>query len=600
MPHRSPLDTPTPAGRAAAARRRAGPPVGLASLLVVATLALGLASGARADDAAAVDGPSTARQSGTDDPAVAPPLPAPPPVDPFSGEAAGTVVPLVDRPGSPWASFAQNPSINPLRPPVLDPGQAGNIDRDIRSRLGGLDDASPDPVLDPGQIGNLDIRLEEARQRLEKLEGKSEQLPLIRLSGFLQVDNGLFSEPAETRAYYGDIQDGVGFRRARLSAVGKLTEFTNYSIEFDFAQIGRPSFFDVWGEQEQIPILGTVRIGQFRQPGTMDAWTSVRHLEFLERSAAFQATDPFRRVGIMAYAMSEDERTSWAYSVYATGLTFWDGTQNVYQTFGDNRAGTQIGDDGGVGFASRVTHLLDHDDLADGRYLTHVGTGFIYGQTGGSGSTGQGAKTYRSFIFPEFFVGDPAGLGLTAAGTPRVVDSGRVLADNFWMTHLELARNAGPAHFQTEVMLEAFNQFGGPPTFVPAAYFQCGYFLTGESCLYLKQAGVLDYNVVPHTTFFGTGRRGRVAGWGAWEVAFRWTYVDLSCVNVAPANQLSNSDGPPPAPGYGTYNAPTVALNWWWNRFTRVQFNWIHAMPDVRGHGPLPFDIYGTRFQIEF
>jgi phosphate-selective porin OprO/OprP len=518
-----------------------------------------------------------------------------------AGMIPDTVVPLIEREGGPWERFAQNPSANPLRRPNLDPAQAGNIDQDAGRRF---DEAGGDgrrtPVLDPGQIGNLDIRLQEARSRLERLEGKTEQLPLIRLSGFFQVDDGLFSEPAATRAYYGDIRDGVGFRRARLSAVGKLTEFTNYSIEFDFAQIGRPSFFDVWGEQEQIPFFGTLRIGQFRQPGTMDAWTSIRHLEFLERSAAFQATDPFRRVGIMAYSMSEDERTSWAYSVYATGLTFFDGTDTVYQTFGDNRAGTQIGDDGGVGFASRITHLLEYDDLTDGRYLTHVGTGFLYGQTGGSGKTGVGAKTYRSFVFPEFFVGDPVGLGLTAAGTPRVVDSGRVLADGFWMTHLEFARNAGPAHFQTEVMLEGFNQFGGPTTLLPAAYFQCGYFLTGESILYLKQPGVLDYNVVPYTTFFGTGRRGRVAGWGAWEVAFRWTYVDLSCTNVDPVNQLSDSAGPPPAPGYGTYNAPTVALNWWWNRFTRVQFNWIHAMPDVRGHGVLPFDIFGTRFQIEF
>jgi phosphate-selective porin OprO/OprP len=536
-----------------------------------------------------------------------PPVPDGPAIDAAvvralaEAEIPSTVVPLIERDDGPWERFAQNPSANPLRRPNLDPAQAGNIDRGAgRIFEGGGDDGPRTPVLDPGQIGNLDIRLEEARSRLEKLEGKTEQLPLIRLSGFFQVDDGLFSQPPASQAYYGDIQDGVGFRRARLSAVGKLTEFTNFSIEFDFAQIGRPSFFDVWGEQEQIPILGTVRIGQFRQPGTMDAWTSVRHLEFLERSAAFQATDPFRRVGIMAYSMSEDERTSWAYSVYATGLTFWDGTQNVYQTFGDNRAGAEIGDRGGVGFASRITHLLDYDDLTDGRYLTHVGTGFVYGQVGGTGATGASASTYRSLIFPEFFVGDPAGQGLTAAGTPRVLDSGRILTDNFWMTHVELARNAGPAHFQTEVMLEGFNQFGGPTTFVPAAYFQCGYFLTGESVLYLKQPGVLDYNVVPYTTFFGTGRRGRVAGMGAWEVAFRWTYVDLSCTNINPVNQLSNSPGPPPAPGYGTYNAPTLALNWWWNRFTRVQFNWIHAMPDVRGQGPLPFDIFGTRFQIEF
>ena len=79
-----------------------------------------------------------------------------------------------------------------------------------------------------------------------------------------------------------------------------------------------------------------------------------------------------------------------------------------------------------------------------------------------------------------------------------------------------------------------------------------------------------------------------------------WTRCTRSASTPPPSPARACPTGPPPAPGYGVYNAPTLALNWWWNRFTRVQFNWIHAMPDVRGQGPLPFDIYGTRFQIEF
>ena len=241
--------------------------------------------------------------------------------------------------------LARQESSGTLPAPLLDPDQIGNLGRRLQSspqESAGLPRGGP--ILDPNQVGNLDLRLNEARSRLEALEGREEPLPLIRLSGFMQLDDGLFSQTAASKGRIGDIQDGVGFRRTRLMAIGKLTEFTGYSIEFDFATIGRPSFMDVWGEQSELPFLGTLRIGQFRQPCTMDSWTSVRHLEFLERSAPFQATDPFRRVGIMAYAMSEDERTSWAYSVYATGLTFWTGTDTVYSTLGDNRSGTQIGD----------------------------------------------------------------------------------------------------------------------------------------------------------------------------------------------------------------------------------------------------------------
>lgn len=500
----------------------------------------------------------------------------------------------------PGERLAQRTGSPGLPAPVLDPEQPGNLDQRLPVTSSGDAASRPGTVLDPNQAGNIDLRLEQAQKRLAELEGKADTLPAVKMSGFLQLDDGLIDQTVISRQRIGDALDGVSFRRARLAAIGKLTEFTNFSIEMDFATAGRPSFMDVWGEQEQIPFFGTIRIGQFRQPGTMDGWTSIRHLEFLERNAVFQAFDPFRRVGIMAYSMSEDERTSWAYSLYATGLTFWNGAETVYSSIGDNRNGAQIGDNGGAAFASRLTHLLYYDDLAEGRYLLHVGGGFHYAATGGSGSSGAFAKTYRSAFFPEFFVGDQTGIGLTGAGTPLVMDSGRILADGFSLTHLEFAGNAGQLHFQSEVMLEGVNQFGGPTIYQPGAYVQCGWMLTGESIGYLKQAGVLDYNVVPYTPFFGTGRKGRIGGWGAWEVAFRWSYVDLSGTAVNPANQISNVVGPPPSPNAGVYNASTVGVNWWWNRFTRVQFNWIRPMPNYIGYGSAPFDIFATRFQVEF
>lgn len=510
-------------------------------------------------------------------------------------------LPPVDNQVAP-ASYQDGGSfVTALQPgsPVLDPNQAGNL----RNRIDPNDsavtgDGGGSPVLDPNQIGNLGTRLGAVEQQLQS-SGKP-SLPLIRLSGFMQLDQAFFSQSTPSFERLGNIENGVGFRRTRLQAIGKLTEHTGLSIEMDFATIGRPSFMDVWGEQSELPFFGTIRIGQFRQPGTMDAWTSIRHLEFLERSLPFQSQDPFRRVGIMAYALSEDELTQWAYSVYATGLTFFNGTETVYSTLGDTRAGTQIGDSGGVSFSGRVTHLLYYDEPSDGRYLVHIGGGYNYSGIGGAGTTGPFAKTYNARPVPEFFVGDPAGGGLTIAGDPVVVDSGRIVANSFNFWHTELAANWGAAHFQSEFMATTVNQRGGPAIFYPGAYFQCGYFLTGESCLYLKQAGVLDYNVVPYADFFGLGRNRGFGGWGAWEVAFRWSWQDLSGVNINPANQLSNSAGPPPAPNPGVVNQTTLAINWWWNKFTRLQFNWIHSMPNYRGFGNAPFDIYAARFQVEF
>lgn len=142
-----------------------------------------------------------------------------PPSLPLLPEDAEPVIRGIERP---WAQIAMQPVAEQLPSPNLDPSQAGNIRRGAGGRFLADPGAGSSPVLDPNQPGNLDARLEATRERLEELEGRAEPLPLIRLSGFFQVDDGLFSQSAASQGYYGDIQDGVGFRRARLQAIGKI------------------------------------------------------------------------------------------------------------------------------------------------------------------------------------------------------------------------------------------------------------------------------------------------------------------------------------------------------------------------------------------
>jgi phosphate-selective porin OprO/OprP len=454
------------------------------------------------------------------------------------------------------------------------------------------------PAPEAAGVGDVDTEARiNALEKAAEAAGRT-KYPLVRLSGFTQVDDGLFSQNAASRAVLGNVKDGIGFRRARLQALGSLTELTRFSVEFDFAIVGRPSFLDVWGEQSELPFFGTVRIGHFRQPTTMDALTSIRHLDFLERNAAFQGMDPFRRTGIMAYRVSDDEMSTLAYSAYATGFTFWNGVGTTYQTLGDSRFATEIGDHGGVSTAIRATHLLYYDEPSDGRYLLHVGGGYNFSVVGGQGTTGTDAKTYESRSIPEFFVGDPTSTGLTAGGTPFVIDSGRVLARNFHFFHTELAGNWGPAHFQTEFLGTELNQIGGPTIFYYGAYLQGGYFLTGENAGYNKQTGVLDYNCKPYSNFFGTGREHGMCGWGAWEVAARWTYLNIAATPTTVVNPTPATT--PPIPNAGVLNESTLALNWFWNPYTRVQFNWIHSMMQYNSFGFRALDTFGSRFQIEF
>ena len=466
-----------------------------------------------------------------------------------------------------------------------------------------------DPSAEDGFAGGAE-NLAAMQNRIAALEarGAIEKYPIIRLSGFFQFDTGYFSQDANNLATLGDIQNGSSFRRARLQGLGYLTEFTRYSVEMDFgnAGAGRPSFQDVWGEQANLPFVGNRRAGQYRQPITMDSWTNIRHLEFLERSAPFQAFDPFRRVGGMIWRNSDNEMSLFAASVYGTGVTFWNGASTTYNTLGvDDRFGTQIGDNGGVSLATRATHLLYYDPLTENRHLVHIGGGYNFSEIGGGGTTGPFARTYEARAIPEFFVGDSAAGGLTAGGTPFVVDTGRFLATSYNLYHLELAANWGSAHFQSEYIATSVNQMGGPAVFYDGAYAQAGYFLTGEACGYNKQMGALDYNVKPFSEFFGI--KSGICGWGAWELAGRWSFLDLSARNINTANYIIGPPGSPasnattpPSSNPGVLNETTVALNWWWNMYTRVQFNWIHGMLNNNIRGQSQFDIYAVRFQTEF
>ncbi|TWU47596.1 Phosphate-selective porin O and P [Rubripirellula tenax] len=181
--------------------------------------------------------------------------------------------------------------------------------------------------------------------------------PDFKITGFFQLDTAYFDQSDASVATLGDIQDGTGFRRARIAAVDNLTERASYQMEFDFAQ-AQARFVDVWGQIKDTPV-GNVRIGRFRQPFGMSELTSIRELPFLERPTVF-ALAPFRQTGIMLFDTAVDEQMTWAVSGFRT---LSDNFGNVY------------GDNGGYGTAERITALLI--DRGDCRVL-HVGLDHSY------------------------------------------------------------------------------------------------------------------------------------------------------------------------------------------------------------------------------
>ncbi len=97
-----------------------------------------------------------------------------------------------------------------------------------------------------------------------------------------------------------------------------------------------------------------------------------------------------------------------------------------------------------------------------------------------------------------------------------------------------------------------------------------------QSPAYNRKNGVLG-RVVPCNNF---GRDGI----GAWEIAARWSMLDLN------SNDIRG----------GRMNTTTLGTNWYLNKYTKFQFNYIHAFLNSPANGDNEADVFAMRAQIDF
>jgi phosphate-selective porin OprO/OprP len=379
--------------------------------------------------------------------------------------------------------------------------------------------------------------------------------PDVRLSGVFQLDWLNFNQDDANKAVVGDLENGTDFRRARLQALGKLHENVNFSLEFDFGTIGRPSFMDVWLELDDFADVARIRVGHFREPVGLDAMTSVRSLTFLERALPM-ALVPFRRTGVMAHGHDQDQTTSWAIGGFRTNADPFGG---------------DVGDNSGYSLASRLTHLVWYDERSDGRGYMHVGGAFSWEDPDD--------RQARFFAQPEVFEID-----VNAPAIPSFVDTGFIPATQYHVAGAESIINVGSFCVQGELLFASVDQIGAPALYFPGYYVQAGYMLTGEHRPYDRNVASAG-RIRPLENFFAirTCQRDFAYGTGAWEVATRLSGLDLSNETIRGGNLTDW----------------TVGLNWYWNPRTKLQFNYIHAWLN-RDTGNSEADIIAVRAQADF
>ncbi len=124
-------------------------------------------------------------------------------------------------------------------------------------------------------------------------------------------------------------------------------------------------------------------------------------------------------------------------------------------------------------------------------------------------------------------------------------------------------------------------------------YVELSYFLTGENRYYDRRYGRLGSYYIdrPNTPFWLTrGEDGRLTmGRGAWEVAARYSYLNLN-------------DGPVQG---GVLNGVEAGVNWYLNNNVKVQFEYMYNEREdkssaVNGNTPGSIQAIGTRVQWQF
>lgn len=405
----------------------------------------------------------------------------------------------------------------------------------------------------------------------------------FHVGGRFHLDAGHFDETDTFPTF----DDAAGFRRARLRADGTMWEIFDWVVEFDFANSSgtadRATFTDVYLDVTQLPWVGNVRVGRFKEPiGFEELISSARALNIIERSLAHQAFVPSRNIGIMMHRTLGDQQRG----ALMAGIFRDDTGESIDPARGNGGFGQGEAE---YALDARATYLPWYEH--DGRCLVHVGASYSRRNF----NTNTDAVTNR----PRYRANAEARLG-----TPFLLDTGAIAnVESVDLWGGEFVAQRGPVYVQSDIYLNQVNREapGGGPTSNPlfwGGYVQAGYFLTGEHRPYNKKAATFD-RVRPNGNFFLVRNEdgGLSRGFGAWEVLARYSYLDLHSAGFTnDPSDATRAGGPGVAQGY------TLGVNWYLNPNMKWMFNYVRTYRDSDG-GPAfdgHVDCWLARLAIDF
>jgi phosphate-selective porin OprO/OprP len=338
---------------------------------------------------------------------------------------------------------------------------------------------------------------------------------------------------------------GVEVRRARLYAKGECLLLLPVAYELEIGYV--PGSFYIENSYIQfhdVSFLGELKFGQFQPPMSLDNFGSSRDMTFMEAASVVQALAPGVNAGLQLGRPVFRERMTWAVGLFtdSVGRDIGDATQDFGRVIG------------------RVTGLaLDDYDPAspNAQKLVHLGisTSLLYA----------GGSEVRYQSRPESHL------------APYVVDTGEISSDGALTLGTEVAWVDGPLCVQGEYLHSWVKGAGRPDLDFSGFYASASWFLTGESRPYDRTQGTFARVIPSHNFSFDGG------GWGAWEVAARYSDVNLSS-GLARGGRLGMA---------------MAEVNWYLHPNIKWRFNYgFGHLSDRNPSGN--FNVFQTRIEVDF